>query len=157
MNKIFFIFLLIGNYTYGQWFENNFLMENPDKVTISNVFFQDKTLGLGLPNEEELEDIDEKLDEKELSQKEVKKLIRLIKKKNRKPVPLPYHCDIQLDFYKNGKVVQIVRISSLTKKLTLDQIDCPYANSYEIEDWGKCCYMSVMSKKLEKYIKELLK
>lgn len=155
MKKIFFIFLLLNNYIYGQWFDNNFLMENPDKVTISSVYFQDKTF-VELANGEEIETIIKKLDEQELSQKEIKKLIRLIKKKYKKAVPLPYHYDIQLDFYKEGRVVQLVRVSSETKKLTLEQVDCPYDNTSEIEHWGKCLYMSVMSKKLEKYIQKIL-
>lgn len=156
MKKILSIFLLVNHCIYGQWFDNNFLIENPDKVTISNVFYQDKTY-TELPNNEEVETIIKKLDEKELSQKEIKKLIRLIKRKNKKPVPLPYFYDIELDFYKNGKIVQTVKISSDTKKLTLANIDCPDYDSHKMETWGNCLYMSVMSKRLEKYIKNLKK
>lgn len=163
MKKLIFIFLFINNFIYGQ--NINILMKNPDKVMISNIFFQDKAtlpppttnILFGQENiPQDIEIIEQKLDEKELSEREVKKLIKFLENNNNKPVPLPYHYDIQLDFYKNGKIVQIITISSETKKLVIRDIDCSNSFNTEYKKEDDCIYMSVISKKMEKFICKLL-
>ena len=123
---------MINSFVYGQEINSlDFLFKNPDKVTISTIFFQDKTTIPTIPilivkdsisdtyisiqTSDEPEEVIRKIEEKELSKEETAKLIKLIQKRNRKGVPLPYIYDIQLDFYKEGTVLQVVTISSVTK------------------------------------------
>ena len=130
--------MIINSYIYGQEINSlDFLFKNPDRVTISTIFFQDKTTipilieydsisdtFVPTPTFDEPKEIIQKIEEKELSKKETAKLIKLIQKRNRKGVPLPYIYDIQLDFYKEGTVLQVVTISSVTKKIVVKRINC---------------------------------
>ena len=114
MKRVILIFLMINSFVYGQEINSlDFLFKNPDKVTISTIFLQDKTTipilivkdsisdtYISIQTSDEPEEVIRKIEEKELSKEETAKLIKLIQKRNRKGVPLPYIYDIQLDFYK---------------------------------------------------------
>ena len=170
MKRVILIFLMINSYIYGQEINSlDFLFKNPDKVTISTIFFQDKTTipilieydsisdtFVTTPTFDEPKEIIQKIEEKELSKKETAKLIKLIQKRNRKGIPLPYIYDIQLDFYKEGTVLQVVTISSVTKKIVVKRINCtPKTAGESLEE--VCYYMGVVSDSLKKYLTQLLR
>ena len=95
MKRVILIFLMINSYIYGQEINSlDFLYKNPDRVTISTIFFQDKTTipilieydsisdtFVPTPTFDEPKEIIQKIEEKELSKKETAKLIKLIQKK----------------------------------------------------------------------------
>ncbi len=176
-----FIVIFFSYFVFGQPTDNlDFMLKNPDKVMISSILFQDKTTveNLTIPDvlfydkttelqkkdnisisysEKEPNEIIKTLGEKLLSEKEARKLIRLIQKRNRKGVPLPYGYDIQLDFYKNGTILQVVAISSTTKKIVVKRINCiPKTNEESIEK-NVCFYMGVISNSLKRYLTLLLR
>ena len=169
MKKIIFIFL--SSYIYGQQINSlEFLFKNPDKVTIATVLFQDKTTipisrvkdslldsYVPIPIFEEPKEVIRKIEEKELSKKEITKLIKLLQKRNKKGVPLPYVYDIQLDFYKEGIVLQVVTISSVTKKIVVKRINCTPKTEEESLEEDVCYYMGVVSDALKKYLTQLLR
>lgn len=162
---------MINSYIYGQEINSlDFLFKNPDRVTISTIFFQDKTTipilieydsisdtFVPTPTFDEPKEIIQKIEEKELSKKETAKLIKLIQKRNRKGVPLPYIYDIQLDFYKEGTVLQVVTISSVTKKIVVKRINCTPKTAGESLEEEVCYYMRVVSDSLKKYLTQLLR
>ena len=158
------------------------MFKNPDKVTISTVLFQDKTTipmsrvndslldfyilrvkdslldsYVPMPMFEEPKEVIRKIEEKELSKKEITKLIKLLQKRNKKGVPLPYVYDIQLDFYKEGTVLQVVTISSITKKIVVRRINCTPKTEEESLEEDVCYYMGVVSDALKKYLTQLLR
>ena len=177
MKRVILIFLMINSFVYGQEINSlDFLFKNPDKVTISTIFFQDKTTIPTIPilivkdsisdtyisiqTSEEPEEVIRKIEEKELSKEETAKLIKLIKliqKRNRKGVPLPYIYDIQLDFYKEGTVLQVVTISSVTKKIVVKRINCTPKTAGESLEEEVCYYMGVVSDSLKRYLTQLLR
>ena len=165
---------MINSYIYGQEINSlDFLYKNPDRVTISTIFFQDKTTIPSIPilieydsisdtfvptpTFDEPKEIIQKIEEKELSKKETAKLIKLIQKRNRKGIPLPYIYDIQLDFYKEGTVLQVVTISSVTKKIVVKRINCTPKTAGESLEEEVCYYMEVVSDSLKKYLTQLLR
>lgn len=176
-----FIVIFFSYFVFGQPTDNlDFMLKNPDKIMISSILFQDKTTveNLTIPDvlfydkttelqkkdnisisysEKEPNEIIKTLGKKLLSEKEARKLIRLIQKRNRKGVPLPYSYDIQLDFYKNGTILQVVTISSATKKIVVKRINCiPKTNEESIEK-NVCFYMGVISNSLKRYLTLLLR
>ena len=181
MKKIIFIFL--SSYIYGQQINSlEFLFKNPDKVMIATVLFQDKTTipisrvkdslldsyilrvkdslldsYVPIPMFEEPKEVIQKIEEKELSKKEITKLIKLLQKRNKKGVPLPYVYDIQLDFYKEGTVLQVVTISSVTEKIVVRRINCTPKIEEESLEEDVCYYMGVVSNSLKKYLTQLLR
>ena len=174
MKRVILIFLMINSFVYGQEINSlDFLFKNPDKVTISTIFFQDKTTIPTIPilivkdsisdtyisiqTSDEPEEVIRKIEEKELSKEETAKLIKLIQKRNRKGVPLPYIYDIQLDFYKEGTVLQVVTISSVTKKIVVKRINCTLKTAGESLEEEVCYYMGVVSDPLKKYLTQLLR
>ena len=170
MKRVILIFLMINSYIYGQEINSlDFLFKNPDRVTISTIFFQDKTTSLlivkdsisdtyiSIRTSDEPKEVIRKIEEKELSKEETAKLIKLIQKRNRKGVPLPYIYDIQLDFYKEGTVLQVVTISSVTKKIVVKRINCTSKTAGESLEEEVCYYMGVVSDSLKKYLTQLLR
>ena len=174
MKRVILIFLMINSFVYGQEINSlDFLFKNPDKVTISTIFFQDKTTIPTIPilivkdsisdtyisiqTADEPEEVIRKIEEKELSKEETAKLIKLIQKRNRKGVPLPYLYDIQLDFYKEGTVLQVVTISSVTKKIVVKRINCTQKTAGESLEEEVCYYMGVVSDSLKRYLTQLLR
>ena len=170
MKRVILIFLMINSYIYGQEINSlDFLFKNPDRVTISTIFFQDKTTSLlivkdsisdtyiSIRTSDEPKEVIRKIEEKELSKEETAKLIKLIQKRNRKGVPLPYIYDIQLDFYKEGTVLQVVTISSVTKKIVVKRINCTPKTAGESLEEEVCYYMGVVSDSLKKYLTQLLR
>ena len=171
MKRVILIFLMINSYIYGQEINSlDFLFKNPDRVTISTIFFQDKTTipilivkdsisdtYISIQTADEPEEVIRKIEEKELSKEETAKLIKLIQKRNRKGVPLPYIYDIQLDFYKEGTVLQVVTISSVTKKIVVKRINCTQKTAGESLEEEVCYYMGVVSDPLKKYLTQLLR
>ena len=183
MKKIIFLFLFLSTYIYGQQINTlEFLFKNPDKVTISTVLFQDKTTipisrvkdslldfyilrekdslldsYVPIPMFEEPKEVIQKIEEKELSKKEITKLIKLLQKRNKKGVPLPYVYDIQLDFYKEETVLQVVTISSVTEKIVVRRINCTPKTEEESLEEDVCYYMGVVSDALKKYLTQLLR
>ena len=174
MKRVILIFLMINSFVYGQEINSlDFLFKNPDKVTISTIFFQDKTTIPTIPilivkdsisdtyisiqTSDEPKEVIRKIEEKELSKEETAKLIKLIQKRNRKGVPLPYIYDIQLDFYKEGTVLQVVTISSVTKKIVVKRINCTPKTAGESLEEEVCYYMGVVSDSLKKYLTQLLR
>ena len=171
MKRVIFIFLMINSFVYGQEINSlDFLFKNPDKVTISTIFFQDKTTiptlivkdsisdtYISIQTADEPEEVIRKIEEKELSKEETAKLIKLIQKRNRKGVPLPYIYDIQLDFYKEGTVLQVVTISSVTKKIVVKRINCTPKTAGESLEEEVCYYMGVVSDSLKRYLTQLLR
>ena len=165
---------MINSYIYGQEINSlDFLFKNPDRVTISTIFFQDKTTIPTIPilivkdsisdtyisirTSDEPEEVIRKIEEKELSKEETAKLIKLIQKRNRKGVPLPYIYDIQLDFYKGESVLQVVTISSVTKKIVIKRINCTPKTAGESLEEEVCYYMGVVSDSLKRYLTQLLR
>ncbi len=171
MKKIIFIFLFLSSHIYGQQINSlEFLFKNPDKVMIATVLFQDKTTipisrvkdslldsYVPIPIFEEPKEVIQKIEEKELSKKEITKLIKLLQKRNKKGVPLPYVYDIQLDFYKEGTVLQVVTISSVTEKIVVRRINCIPKTEEESLEEDVCYYMGVVSDALKKYLTQLLR
>ena len=170
MKRVILIFLMINSYIYGQEINSlAFLLKNPDKVTISTIFFQDKTTiptlivkdsisdtYVSIQTADEPKEVIRKIEEKELSKKEITKLIKLLQKRNKKGVPLPYVYDIQLDFYKEGTVLQVVTISSVTEKIVVRRINCIPKTEEESLEEDVCYYMGVVSDALKKYLTQLL-
>ena len=171
MKRVILIFLMINSYIYGQEINSlAFLLKNPDKVTISTIFFQDKTTiptpivkdsisdtYVSIQTADEPKEVIRKIEEKELSKEETVKLIKLIQKRNRKGVPLPYIYDIQLDFYKEGSVLQVVTISSVTEKIVIKRINCTPKTAGESLEEEVCYYMEVVSDSLKRYLTQLLR
>ena len=97
MKRVILIFLMINSFVYGQEINSlDFLFKNPDRVTISTIFFQDKTTIPTIPilivkdsisdtyisiqTSDEPEEVIRKIEEKELSKEEKQELTQALKK-----------------------------------------------------------------------------
>lgn len=157
--------------------KTDFFVKNPDSVTIATVFYADnestpspKIVRRQEPKKDsitgkwtlpyvEYEDVKDTvytINQKELSQAEIKKLISLLKKPKLEHALL-YHYDIQLDFYKNGKIIQTATISSYTKNLEVIKNGCKLCMDKNGEEINPCFFQGMVSNELKEYIVKLLK
>ncbi|MFV0305974.1 MAG: hypothetical protein ACK5IC_10895, partial [Moheibacter sp.] len=97
-----------------------------------------------------------KIDSCKLRKIEVKKVLIFLSN-SAKGHALPYEYDIQLNFYKKGKIVQSATISSYTKNLVIRKKGCKkYIDEYE-QEIDPCFYQGMVSNKLKKYLIKTLK
>lgn len=183
--KLFFIFIfaLLNSLVSCQQFKStNFIDSNVDKIRLITVYYPSmneihelKPINTKdfprILTEEEIkkqkasskkdsivkkQNIPKKIDSCTLSNLETTKILNLIKKPNYGHA-LPGEYDIQLDLYKNNKVVQIVTISSQTKNLVIKKAGCKTHIDENRQEIDPCFFRGIVSENLKKYIVSLLK
>lgn len=186
MNKIRFIsvitlFLLINQNVVSQQFHDfNFLEKKADSVIISNVYYQNKEFStpLAINNKpavkdsitgkwslpysdtKEVKDTIFNKSTKKLSKTEVYSLDKILRNKGsylKKGVALLSHYDIEISYYKKGEVFQWVKISSLTKKITISKEKCMNSKDNHGNIINPCIYYASISKRFEKEVNKLIK
>jgi len=167
--KFFFITILIifNTLVSCQNVKNHNLIKDADKIIISTVLFKDKTTEpqllkkdsatkLYYPIEADVKEKITKTGSADLKKEESKKLISLLKEPSLNH-SLPYQYDIQIDFYKKNKIIQIVTISSETKNLVIKKIGCKSQADENGQEIDPCFFRGMVSDSLKKYIVSLLK
>ncbi|WP_419488761.1 hypothetical protein [Chryseobacterium bernardetii] len=171
MNKIrlflISVFTLFNTLVSCQNVKSHHFINDADKVIMSTVYFKDKTTEpqllkkdstskLYYPIETDIKESITKTGFANLNKEESKKLISLLKEPSLGHA-LPYQYDIQLDLYKNNKVVQIVTISSQTKNLVIKKVGCKTHIDENGQEIAPCIFRGMVSENLKKYIVSLLK
>lgn len=166
--KLIFVFVFCYTLVLSQQFKDcNFFVKDSDKVTISTVYFRDKTTEpppilkrdsatkLYYP-EDEVKEVIKKTGTVSLNNNEKEKIISLLKKPNLGHA-LPYQYDIQLDFYKKNEIVQTVTISSITRNLVIKKVGCKTYIDKDGQEIDPCFFRGSVSNNLKKYVVSLLK
>ena len=171
MNKIKFFFISIfaffNTLVSCQNVKNHNFIKDADKVTISTIYFKDKTTEpqllkkdsttkLYYPIEVEIKESITKTGFANLSKEESKKLISLLNEPSLGHA-LPYQYDIQIDFYQKNKIVQTATISSETKNLVIKKNGCKTYIDKDGQEIDPCFFRGMVSNNLKKYIVSLLK
>lgn len=163
-----FIFVCFSSYVFSQQFENyNFFVQDSDRIMISIISFKDKTTEppaykkdsitkLSYPLNEDVRESITKTGSASLNRTEKQKLIALLRTP-KSGHALPNQYDIQLDFYKENKMVQTVTISSETKNLVVSKKDCKAYADKDGQKIDPCFFQGTVSDELKKYVVALLK
>lgn len=177
--SILMIGLLLNHIVSGQQFNDTSFItqEKLDSVVIFKVFYQNKefttplaskikpsvkdtiTGTITLPYYEDLEEVRDTvliLSRKKITEENNINLNKLLKKKNsynKKSVALLSHHDLEVNYYKQGKIVQNIKVSTITKKIVIIKEDCEILSKNE--DTNPCVFYSSICKKLDKFILKL--
>ncbi|WP_339889402.1 hypothetical protein [uncultured Flavobacterium sp.] len=173
-------FLLILNQTIsGQQFNDTSFItqEKLDSIVVFKISYQSKefvvplaskikhpvedtiTGIITLPYYEDLEEVRDTviiLSRKKITEENNINLNKLLKKQssyNKKSVALLSHYDLEVNYYKQGKIVQNIKVSTITKKIVIIKEDCEILS--ENESTNLCLFYSNICKKLEKFILQL--
>lgn len=173
---IIFLLSLISQTVSGQLFNDvSFLTEEKlDSIVIFKILYKNKefiapiatkmkpsvkdsiTGEFTLPYYDETEDERDRiviLSRKKLTEVENTNLNKFLKKQssyNNKDVALSNHYDIEVNYYKQGIIIQNVKVSTITKKITIIKEDCEIFLGKE--NINSCVFYSNICKKFEKYI-----
>lgn len=172
MKNTHIILTLISCFFYScllsQQFDNpNILIKDADKIIVSTVYFKDKTTEpliykqdsitkLHYPINENITESITKTGSSTLNTIEQQKMIVLLRNPKLEHA-LPYQYDIQLDFYKQDKVVQTITISSETKNLVIKKYGCKSRIDKNGQEIDPCIFKGMVSDELKKYTVSLLK
>ncbi len=182
--KFFFVivlFLLINQSLQSQQFSDYSFLETKkiDSVTISSVNYRSKEFTVPLatemkpvikdsitgkwelpyPDSKEVKDTIIVKSIKKLTKSEISNINNWLKNRNtypKKNVALLNHYDVEINFYRKGKIFQYVRISSLTKKIVIKKENCKTAKDKKGNSFDKCFFYGYISKKIEKKLYNLI-
>ena len=95
-----------------------------------------------------------------MSKTEVYNLDKLLRNKgsySKKGLVLLSHYDVEINFYTKGEIFQWIKISTLTKKITINKEKCNSSKDKNGNIIYPCLYYASVSKRFEKEVKKLMK
>ncbi len=158
MKFIYFVIFLKSTILFGQQSTDINFFKNLDFDNVKLTVFSIKSKTSSAPSfnlEENTTEVKKIKKEKKLSEKEICKLFKHIKKVENKHV-LDSDYDINIAFFENNKLIQEIDISSFSKNIKLKKANCKktLSDGYEIDP---CLFLGSMTSKQEKFISKLLK
>ncbi|MGO3183420.1 MAG: hypothetical protein ACTIJ9_11365 [Aequorivita sp.] len=176
-NPIIILVFLTNSSGYSQQSSSLDFFDNSDyeKVTISYYFIRDRTFypppasklipldslestpTLEISKAETIKEIHKKTGEAELTEKEVKKLIKKMRKKLIPIYAMDTNKNFEIDFYRNDTIFQNITISPYTKNLYVRKEGCKNIKYSEGYEYDPCIYRGQMTPEFERYIYYLLK